>query len=209
VGDVGDVDPEDVLVVALLDRQRVVEVLGVDGVGRPRRHVPEVASFVDLVADLLLDVLGPFLGLREHRLGELVADLELLEQLLAVGFESVGQFRRNLDRALSLGGAGLGLGVARHTERLRRRVVRRIGAGARLGDRRSHSPPKPGVAVARCGGRASRSNRTRRRWPIAALDRWPTALSLVVERAVSLLDRPRVAVQKLDLARLPGVDPHQ
>ncbi len=52
-----------------LDRDGVVEVLRVDGVSRPRRHIPEVLPLVDLVLNLRLNALRALLGLVQTTAG--------------------------------------------------------------------------------------------------------------------------------------------
>jgi hypothetical protein len=112
VGDVGDVHPEDVLVVALLDGDGVVEVLGVDGVRRPGRQFPEVLALAGLRGDLGLDVRHASLGLIDDRRRQRVVEVELLQELLALALDVAGEFGVDLHGALPLDGARLGLRLA-------------------------------------------------------------------------------------------------
>jgi hypothetical protein len=145
---VGDVDPEDVLLFALLDGDSVVEVLGVGGVCGPGGQVPEVLPYRYFVLNLLLDVLDAALGLAHDGAGELIAEFELREQLLALLLERVGECLRDANGALPFGSAGLGLGVLGfgHTLELEEPIGRRFGVSRR---RRLLS----GVLVGSLGGR--------------------------------------------------------
>ena len=112
VADVRDVDPQAVALFGAFDRDGVVEVLGVGGVGRPRRQLPEVAALFEFRLDVPLRVLCTGLGLLEHLVRELVADLELLEELLALVREVAGEVLVDPDGTLPLRGSGVRLLVA-------------------------------------------------------------------------------------------------
>jgi len=130
VGDVRDVHPEHELLVAFLDRDGVVEVLGVDRIRRPRGHVSEIPALLEFLVDVGLWVLGQFLGLREDFGWKLVANLELLEELLALVLEVSREILGDFHGALPLGRAGGRLGVVAigHTPAYEQEGQRRVGS---------------------------------------------------------------------------------
>ena len=111
MGHVRDVNPQDDFVLAHVDGDGVVEVLGVDGVDRPGVHLAEVFALVDFVLNLGLDVVRSLLGFLEDFGRKLVAEVELLEQFLALVFEVSREFLVDFDRALAFGSARVCLGV--------------------------------------------------------------------------------------------------